>query len=248
MPDTKYRIFRITGRDYVRFTAEWFVIDAVVTYVFYESAVAFCIMLLLTFGYIKYRSNMLINRRRKELCMQFREMCISVSSGMAAGASINNALISAYEDMVRLYGNNGMICKELDAIIKGMKMSIPVEKMFEKFADKSGIQDIRMFSEILNIAQRSGGDMIKVMKTTASNIGEKAEVEREIDTIIGSKKYEQMVMNVVPFVIVLYMKVSSPETFGVMYGTVMGVVIMTVCLLAYVAAFIVGRKMTEIEV
>ena len=248
MPDTKYRIFRITGRDYVRFIAEWFVIDAVVTYVFYESAVAFCIMLLLTFGYIKYRSNMLINRRRKELCMQFREMCISVSSVMAAGASINNALISAYEDMVRLYSNNGMICKEVDAIIKGMKMSIPVEKLFEKFADKSGIQDIRMFSEILNIAQRSGGDLIKVMKTTASNIGEKAEVEREIDTIISSKKYEQMVMNAVPFVIVLYMKVSSPETFGVMYGTVMGVVIMTVCLLAYVAAFIVGRKMTEIEV
>lgn len=248
MPDTKYRIYRITVKDYLRFIAEWFMIAAVIAYVFYESVVAFAMIMLFVFVYMKYRSNMLINKRRKELGMQFREMCISVSSGMAAGASINNALISAYEDMVRLYGDNGMICTELDTMIKGMKMSIPVEKLFEKFADKTGIQDIRMFSEILNIAQRSGGDMIRVMKNTASNIGEKAEVEREIDTIISSKKYEQMVMNVVPFIIVLYMKVSSPETFSVMYGTVAGAVIMTVCLLAYVAAFVAGRKMTEIEV
>lgn len=180
--------------------------------------------------------------------MQFREMCIAVSSGMTAGLSIDNALASAYEDMVVMYGSEGMICKELNVIVKGIKMSIPVEELFEKFADRSGIQDIRTFSEILAIVQKSGGDVIRIMKTTADNIGEKADVEREIDTIISSKKYEQTIMNVVPFFIIIYMKIASPENFKIMYGTSTGIIIMTLCLGFYIGAFVVGLKITEIEV
>ena len=45
-----------------------------------------------------------------------------------------------------------------------------------------------------------------------------------------------------------YLKLSFPSFMEVLYGNVLGVVIMTICLLVYVIAFEMGKKIVEIEV
>lgn len=53
--------------------------------------------------------------------------------------------------------------------------------------------------------------MVKIMKRTAGNIGEKMEVKREIRTMIAGKRMEAVCMMVVPLGILLYLNTLSPD-------------------------------------
>ena len=66
--------------------------------------------------------------------------------------------------------------------------------------------------------------------------------------MIASKKLEFDIMCAVPFVIILYMKLTFGEFLSVLYGNAVGMIIMTVCLCVYLAAYRIGRKIIRIEV
>ena len=52
-------------------------------------------------------------------------------------------------------------------------------------------------------------------------------------------------MNVVPLVILLYLNLTSPGYFDVLYGNVSGICIMSVCLLVYLAAYALSEQMLQ---
>lgn len=241
-------MYRFSFVEYIRYIMEGVAILAVISYLFYERVMVFVILTPLLFWYMKIKKQLLCEKRKKELKLQFRDLCISISSSLSAGSSLTNAVISAYREMIEMYGEDSHISRELSLMIKSLKMNVPVESLFEKFAARADIEDIKTFSEILNIAQNGGGDMIKIMKTTADQIGDKVDIERDIQSIINAKKYEQTIMNIVPFIIIFYMKITSPETMAIMYKTGYGIIIMTICLVVYGAAYMLGRKITRIEV
>ena len=51
--------------------------------------------------------------------------------------------------------------------------------------------------------------------------------------MLASRIFEQKIMNLIPFLIVLYIDLTSPGFFSVMYRTWMGRGVMTMCLAAY---------------
>lgn len=244
----KYSIYKISYKEYLLYTLEGIVILLIVSYLFYERISVIFLLSPILYFFAKGRKQQTIERRKKVLKIQFRDLCISVSSGLSAGNSLVNSVIYSYKEVVGIYGENSIIVKELILIIKGLKISVPIERLFENLAERSDIDEIRTFSEVLNTAQKGGGDLIKIMKTTADGIGEKVDVEREILSIINSRKYEQMIMNIVPLFIILYMKITSPQSMSIMYQTGYGTVIMTICLVLYCVAYLMGKRMMKIDV
>ncbi|MCI8669267.1 MAG: type II secretion system protein F [Lachnospiraceae bacterium] len=167
---------------------------------------------------------------------------------MTAGYSIENSFKESYQEMGELYGEDSYICKELKIILGKLKNNISIEDSIAQLAIRSGNQDIRLFSEVLAIGKRSGGDLISIVRSAALNLAEKADAEREIRSIISEKQFEQMIMNIIPLVMISYVKLSSPEMMVVMYQTTVGRIIMSVCFVIYIAAFLLGKKIMEIEV
>ena len=123
-----------------------------------------------------------------------------------------------------------------------------IANCFEDFGNRCQIEEIILFSDVINIAKRSGGNIIEIVKNAADSICQKIEVEREIETIINSKKYEQRIMDIVPLIMILYVNFTSGNMMSVMYNTLIGKLIMTICLLLYTVAFIIGEKITNISV
>jgi len=64
----------------------------------------------------------------------------------------------------------------------------------------------------------------------------------------AAKRYEQRVMNLVPFLIILYMNFSSPEFFQTLYTTLLGRITMTLCLLVYAFSLWLSGRIMSIEV
>lgn len=73
------------------------------------------------------------------------------------------------------------------------------------------------------------------------------EIDTEIDLMLSSRKYEQKIMNAVPFFIIFYLSLTTKGFFAVLYHNPAGILFMTVCLLAYLAAVLLSDRIMAIE-
>lgn len=186
--------------------------------------------------------------RRNEIRQSFREFILSFGNSLRAGYSIENAFISAYQDMGYLLEPDDDYMKECKWIIGQMQNNQNLEVLFEGFAMRSGVKDIQEFAHVFKVAKKSGGNLSEIIQNTAQIICDKIAVKEEIALLIAAKKMEQTVMNIVPFAIMIYISVTSAGYFDPLYHNVAGVVIMTGCLSVYVLSFLISEKIMALEV
>lgn len=105
-----------------------------------------------------------------------------------------------------------------------------------------------MFSDVVKSAKRNGGNITEVLSGTADRIRESICVDAEIETIISEKKLELRIMEGMPFLILMYLEVTSVGYFDVLYEGIRGRLFMTIALLLYIAAIILGNKIMKIKI
>lgn len=214
--------------------------------IFYRSIVAFVILSPIGIYVWKDMKRKKIKKRKKELSIQFKDCIGSVGASLRAGYSVENAFKESRKDIVLLYGDNSYMAVELNYIIQGIRNNINLEELLLSLGKRSGITDIREFGEVFAIAKRNGGNMSEMLIRTASVMGKKIEIDREIQIILSAKRLEQQIMNLIPFAIIIYISCTSPGFFDVLYHNMLGVCIMTICLLVYMAAYIISAKIIDI--
>ncbi len=226
-----------------------FLIMAVgISYLFYNSIFPVFFMLPLSVFAIRIFKEIKNKKRRKKLYEEFKDMVQALAAGLEAGASFEKSFEGAYEEMNRLHGSTSYISEELKIIIQGLKLNESAESLLIDFGNRSGIQDISDFAQVISVAKRTGGNMVKLIKRTSDNISRKLEVENEIDTMITAKKYEQNIMTGMPFLIICYLRIFNDGYIDILYQGIGGRIIMTACLLACAISFVWGRRIVDIEV
>lgn len=198
--------------------------------------------------YLKYYKQRLLRRQQETLLLQFKDAMESMISALSAGYSLENSVYEAQKDLLLMYQKEDLIIKEFKYLTTQAGLHVPVEKLMMELGERSGIEDIRMFSEILTTAKKTGGNLVKIMKRTSDNISEKIETKREIETVIAGKKMEARCMNVIPFGIIVYLRAFSPGFLDPLYGNLTGILIMSMALIIYLGAFWWSCKITDISI
>lgn len=208
------------------------------------------VILLVPFWVWLYREFLEEERKKKEqeFQKQFREMIQTLSSALNTGYSVENAFYETQKELKLLYPPEARISKELMVITRKLRMHIPIEQILEDFAMNVPSEDVKSFVTVFVTAKKSGGDMIGIIRNTTNQIGDKIEVKREIDTLLAAKKYEFQIMSIVPYGIIGYMSLSFPEFMDELYGNVIGIGVMTICLGIYVGAYYLGVRILRIDV
>lgn len=243
-----YSDYIFSRREWILYLTEGSLLVGVISYFFYQSLWAALFLSPIFVIFIKVKKRELAKKRRLEINMQFKDAVLSVSANQRAGYSVENAFREAYKDMAMLYGKNSPICQELSYIIKGLDNNIILERLLYDFGCRSHVPDILQFADVFLIAKRGGGNMTEIIAGTADVIEQKITVDKEIQVLLSSKKMEQKIMNIIPFLIIFYISLTSKGFFDVLYHNVIGIAVMTVCLVIYLTAFIISRKLVEIEV
>lgn len=247
-PETDYTDYIFSGQEIVRFLLTGGAYMAVVSWLFYDSAVAW--MLLMPFVLLSFRgrNRAACRNRKRRLEIEFREAILSVSANLQAGYSVENAFEESYRDITLLYGKESVMATELRLIFRKLSNNEQLEDALANLADRSGVQDIRDFADIFQIAKRGGGDMRGIITNTAEIIGGKQETRREIETVVSEKKLEQQIMRCIPFFIIFYISLTTKGYFEVLYHNVFGWILMTGLLAVYAAACRISDKILEIEI
>ena len=242
---TDYTRYRFTLKEVFRYAAAGMLIGGGIVWLVYHSLVAAPLAVVAASAYLVMTNRRLCAERQKTLQYHFRDFLSSLHTAMAAGYSLENAVRSASADLEKLYGPEDDLVRETRDMLWQMSYQRPVEQLFRELGDRSGVEDIRQFGEILMIAKRTGGNMDQVLESTWRNLSEKIDTAREIDALVAAKRYEQKLMSLMPAGVILYLKLSFPGFLDGMYGNLTGAAIMTACLGVYLGAFFLGRHMTE---
>ena len=246
LPD--YNEYRLQAKERVWYTVQGVFLVAMIGYFFYRSWFACIGLMPVLYLFLREKKKEFAKKQRQELSMQFKDLILTVSANQKAGYSIENAFRESYKDMAMLYGEEGIICTELKHIMVGLDNNIVLEQLLYNLGMRSGLPDIVQFADVFIIAKRSGGNMTDILAKTAAVIEQKTETDKEIQLMISAKKMEQKIMNIVPFLIILYVGSTSKGFFDVLYHNLIGIIVMTVCLGFYLAAYLLSRRIVDIEV
>ncbi len=243
-----YREYRYSGRERLQYGLMGMAGTFFILYLFYWS-VPLCLPLSVVGAvlFLRYQRGRLAVRRRWELMTEFKDAMESMVSALTAGYSMENAVSEAYRDLQLMCDGRSLLLEELKDMEQKIRLKYPLDKLLIDLGRRSGEEDILTFAQLYATARKSGGNLVKIMKRTADNIGEKMEIQREIQTMIAGKKMEATCMMVIPLLIILYMQIFSPGFLDPLYRGLAGRLIMTGALLVYGAAVCWSRALMQIE-
>jgi tight adherence protein B len=198
--------------------------------------------------YIFVGSQNAIRKRKKKLRIQFRDLLEALSVAMRAGNPPAKALMSAREDLRLLYTESDDIIVELDAIIAAFHNAVQLSESFHDFSVRSGLEDIESFASIYKTIEGKSSRTDEIVRQTQSIIGEKMEIEMEIETLMASAKNEMNIMTIMPLAILLILGYVGTGFMDAIYTTIGGRVAATVGLGIFILSVVMGRKISKVKV
>lgn len=238
-------IYKVSKKEKAVVIMVIFMAIIIISILFYGTIYAVVILLPLGVPIYREQKRRIINKKKKELKVQFKDMLMVMSDSLKTGYSVSNALKESYKDMVSMYGRYSYICEELRIMISKIKLNVREEDIFKDFAKRTGLREAILFSRIFSVAKRTGGNMTEVIRSVTDSIVLKENVREEIEVSTTEKKTEQKIMTLIPMALILYVKMMSPDFLNIMYETNAGRIVMTICLVLYILAFLWAQKIVE---
>lgn len=243
-----YRSYRLTRADLGRCLALSAGLSGLIAFLFYNNVKGFLVILLIfPLSLVRQRHRGCMQQQR-ELKLQFKECIRVLTASLYAGYSVENAFGAAQTELEQLLGAQSDMCKELRQMNGQLQLNIPVENLIESLAWRSGVEEIFTFGQVFAYARHNGSNFTRILKDASERIGDKLELEREIQTMIAAKQLEQRIMNLIPMGILLFVRVTNPGFLDVMYTAWIGRGVMSVCLVIYGGAFLLAERIVDIKV
>ena len=120
-----------------------------VGYVFYHSLILSALLALFAVKAPKIRTRQIIDKRKNQLSLQFKDMLYSLSSALSVGKSVETGIRDSLQDLQVIYPDPETdILVELGLILRGLGMNNTIEDMFGQFAERAHLEDIDNFVDI----------------------------------------------------------------------------------------------------
>ena len=265
IPTYNYKVYYMSKIEKMLYFLLAFVVGAAVGYLFYGGigkdefgdpttltwvlniTISTIVGLIAGIAFIPMRTKQIIDKQRKTLNTQFRDMLEAFNTSLGAGKNVVDSFHSVYEDLKVQYDEGAYILKELEIIISGMANNIDVEELLYDFGVRSGIEDIESFANVFKICYRKGGNIKDTIRSTHEILSDKMEIAEDIETVVTSNKTEQTIMIVMPIALIGMIKMMSPD-FAANFTTFTGIISTTIAIAMFVVAYIVGKAVLNIKV
>ena len=222
------------------------VMAVLVAFVFYNRLLGLIPGLLVAVYVFKLQKKSYEEKQRRRILLEFKNMINAMQSSLEASNSIERAIISAGKDMQDLYGDKSEIVKQIKIIEKKLRLNIPLETALAEMAEELDQSEIYDFVEIISTIKRTGGNAVRIIRNTVEKLTDEIELDAELEVMVAAKKYEQQIMVFMPALIVVFLRMTTDGFMAPLYGSPLGIIIMSVVLLINVGADLLGRRIVDI--
>ena len=243
---TDYNIYVPSKKEKIIWFILGMVVSGLVLYIFYESIIASVFVgAICGYFFIPIRTMQVIKKRQKKLTTQFRGLLDALATSIGAGKNMYDAFTMAADDLSVQFSEEADIVREVTLIRIGLDNNIQIEDLLLNFAERSGIDDVRNFANVFATCYKKGGNIKDVIKNTASIIGDKIEIQMELETMVAGQKNEQNIMLVMPVVFIVVMKSMGGDLIDL--ESPVGILSVTIALAIFVLAYFISKKILDIK-
>jgi len=247
--EVDYMEYELSGKEKYGFLMGGYLSIFTVLYLFYHDlffSLAGGLMIVCFTG--RYKS-WKAEKRRTLLITQFKDLLYSMTSYTAVNVQLSYALEGCLSNLLLLYDEDSPLINELNYMVRDIKENKANEvRLLKDFAERSHCEDIENFVQVYSACTITGGNLEKVLKNTIEILMDKITIEREIKTLTSQKRFEGNIITAMPLIVIMFLNVFSPDYLEPLYSDASGRLIMTGALTGLVAAHIMTRKITSIEV
>ena len=243
-----YSEYRLSPKEMLIYGGGIFLILAAGSIVFYDTVIPAIVLTVPAWLLLRKRFRAGKAEKRKiAFKKQFLNGVVLLGDYLKSGYSVENAIGRSVEELEALWGKNSDVVREWRKMGVGLKMAVQPEELFRDLGTRTGIDEVRTFSELCGSVERSGGQLSDVVRSTANQLSEQFAVEEQIRTATASRRFEQRIMNAMPLAILLYVRFGSPDLLTPLYTTMFGRIMMTVAVGMYIGAMILARRILDIR-
>lgn len=246
---TNYCVYIPSSKELISYYCFSLILFFLLGFLFYRNLIFSLIFCLLTIPVKKFYVKYKIDKRSKNLLEGFRDVLYSFSSSIAAGRQMPQAISDSAKQLKASYGASSDIYIELshiDAVYQ--ETHADIGELLLDFALRSGLDEIKQFADSYKVCKKCGSDLEAVCLKSASLLLDKIDYQNEVKTLVSQKKLDIALLTAMPIVILLFLNLVSYSYIAVLYESLAGKIVMTLCLALISAALVWGLKIVDLKV
>ena len=225
------------------------ILGIILSLLLYRNIIFAVVILPFTNRIRKYVEAMIIEKRKQDYMVQFKDFLFMASTSIGAGRSMKDAIGEAIPGIKDIYGGKAILAGELTKVHE--RLEIGGENDIDVLMDmaiSSGMEDCVDFVTIYSICKSTGASLILALNKAASVIIDKMTIEREIRELVKRKESEGLIIFVMPVVVILFLNMCAPDYIAPLYETLVGRLIMTSVVAANIGIYGMIQKITSVQV
>jgi tight adherence protein B len=138
--------------------------------------------------------------------------------------------------------------QEADVLVKQVRLGTPMDEALRQLAGRCRSRNVDAIVTALTVGRQTGGELPKVLETTAGVLRETMRVEGVMEAKTSEGKAQVVVMGLLPFLFGGALQVIDPEWMAPLFHDPLGWGVLTFACLLEVIGVIMVRKLSTIDV
>jgi tight adherence protein B len=180
-------------------------------------------------------------RRAAALEVQLSDLAGSMALAVRSGLSAVRAIHVAAEDA------DAPISEPLRTLVEAGGLGDPFEEALHRFAETIGSDDARLFSLVVELHARTGGDLARALEEVADTIRHRVRVRRELRAMSAQGRISGTVLGILPIGFFLVLALTSRRDITPVITTPTGAAMIVAGLVMEALAFLWIRHLLTVE-
>lgn len=157
-----------------------------------------------------------IQKRANAFLAQLPETLQLLSASLQAGYGLLQAVDTVVKE------SEPPTSTEFARVLTEARLGMSLEDALDGMADRLGSEDFRWVVLAINIQRQVGGNLAIVLQTVADTLREREQLRRQVKTLSAEGRLSALILTVLPFLLVVYLRAVNPTYLELLTGTGIG--------------------------
>lgn len=188
------------------------------------------------------RIEMMRRSRVEAIEMQLDSFILALANALKSTPSIGaafNSVVSVVAEPIKA---------EIDLATKEMKVGSTLDQALLHMASRVGSRQLDSALSSILIGRQVGGNLPKVLETTANTLREMRRLEGVVRTKTAEGKAQLWVIALLPFGMLVGLNVMFPGYFIPLTSSIIGYLVMAFCTTCWVTSIVLARKILNVDI
>lgn len=181
------------------------------------------------------------NQHKKKIEKDLVDAITIMNNSFKAGRSILQAVDTVTSQL------DGPISKEFKKISMEINLGLDIEVAFKRFASRINVEEAFYLASSLSILNKTGGNIIRLFDKLEKTLFSKKKLREELISLTSSSKMIMYVLIAIPIIFAIFLNIVNSGFFTPLFTTELGVIILILMIIIYIAYIIVVKRIMKIR-